>query len=176
MDFSFHDTLSILQRTPGVLDLLLRNHSPELAHANYGPNTWSAYEVLGHLIMAETDDWIPRIRHILTHADTTPFPPFPHTATIAPSSGRSLNHLLDEFAKLRRASLKSLASFNLTPSDFPRRGLHPSLGPVTLAQLFSTWSTHDLHHTRQICQAMAFQSRHLVGPWRAYLNTLPPTD
>ncbi|HVU62550.1 MAG TPA: DinB family protein [Phycisphaerales bacterium] len=176
MQFSLARITDVLERTPRVLDALLRGQAPEWMRGDYGPGTWSAYEVVGHLIVAEKDDWIPRVRMILEHGESRPLDPFPHDAAIHPSSGRGLDDLLDEFAARRRESLGALRGFGLTEADFQRRGRHPGLGPVTLAQLLSTWAVHDLHHARQIGRAMAYQARGLVGPWRAYLNTLPPAD
>jgi hypothetical protein len=173
MEFSLPRTVSVLERTPRVLEPLLRGLDPSLAHATYGPGTWSAYNVVGHLIIGEKDDWIPRARRILEHGATKVFDPFPHDATIGPETGRSLESLLDEFRALRTESLRALAAMRLTPADLHRRGLHPAFGEVTLAELLSTWEVHDVHHIRQICTAIAYQSRQLVGPWRAYINTLP---
>ncbi|CAG1009993.1 hypothetical protein PHYC_03779 [Phycisphaerales bacterium] len=164
----------VLERTPAVLRALLAGLGPELANANYGPGTWSAYEVLGHLIVGERLDWMPRAGIILAHGASRPFDPFPHDATIRPETGRSLDSLLDEFERLRRDNLRDLASLNLTPEQLELRGRHPALGEVTLGQLLSTWAAHDLHHIRQACLAMAWRFRDGVGPWREYLNTLTP--
>ena len=171
MDFSLPNTIATLERTPPTLRALLTGLDPALTHANYGENTWSAYEVVGHLIVGERTDWIPRARIILEHGPDRPFDPFPHDAAIHPSSGRPLEDLLAEFATLRESNLQALRAMRLTPDHLTLRGTHPALGQVTLAQLLATWATHDLHHTRQICRALAHQSRDLVGPWRDYLNT-----
>jgi hypothetical protein len=166
------DAVDMLQRTPGVLRALLGGLPASWTHGNYGPGTWSAYEVVGHLIAAERDDWFPRIRRILDRGESTPFDPFPHNATTPPGSGPPLVALLDEFASLRARSLRDLESLRLTPADLARAGTHPALGRVTLGQLLATWTVHDLHHLRQAALAMAWQYRDEVGPWRAYLNTL----
>lgn len=176
MQFSLARITEVLERTPRVLDALLRGQTEEWTHGNYGAGTWNAYEVVGHLIIGERDDWIPRARMILEHGESRVFEPFPHDAAIRPSSGRSLDELLDEFARMRGESLAALRGFGLVEADFARRGRHPAFGPVTLGQLLSTWAVHDLHHVRQIGRAMAYQARGLVGPWRAYLNTLPTAD
>lgn len=172
MDFSLARTVATLERTPPTLRALLAGLDAELTQANYGPGTWSAYEVVGHLIVGERTDWIPRARIILDHGPERPFDPFPHDAAMHPSSGRPLEDLLGEFTTLREANLQALRAMRLTPDHLTLRGTHPALGQVTLAQLLATWATHDLHHTRQICRALAHQSRNLVGPWRDYLNTL----
>ncbi|HZW09986.1 MAG TPA: DinB family protein [Phycisphaerales bacterium] len=172
MDFSFDRTVSILERTPPVLGALLTGLDPALTLGNYGPGTWSAYQAVGHLIVGEREDWIPRARIILGHGTARPFAPFPHDAAIHPESGRTLDDLLDEFAAVRSDNLVALRGLGITPAELDLRGRHPALGEVTLAQLLATWAAHDLHHIRQICRAIAWQSRELVGPWRAYINTL----
>lgn len=172
MDFSLTRVAATLERTPPTLRALLTGLDPALTNANYGEGTWSAYEVVGHLIVGERTDWIPRARLILEHGPDRPFDPFPHDAAIHPGSGRTLEDLLDEFATMRTQNVEALRSMSLTPAQLALCGTHPALGQVTLAQLLATWATHDLHHTRQICRALAHQSRDLVGPWRDYLNTL----
>jgi uncharacterized damage-inducible protein DinB len=173
MNFNLADATAILERTPRVLRSWLTGLDPQWTHASYGPGTWSAYQVVGHLIIGEQADWIPRARIILEHGESRPFDPFPHDAAIHPDSGRSLESLLDEFETLRDQSLSQLAAMNLTPEKLSRPGTHPALGPVTLAQLIATWTVHDIHHTAQIAKAMAYRWREEVGPWRAYLNVLP---
>lgn len=164
--------MAILERTPRVLDSLLRGLPSEWTHRHYGSGTWCAYEVVGHFIINEHLDWLPRLRRILQHGESVAFDPFPHDATIKPNSGRSLESLLDEFAAMRYQSLRDLRSLHLSPTDLDRAGTHPAFGRVTASQLLATWVVHDLHHLRQISLAMAWQYRDAVGPWRAYLNTL----
>ncbi|MFZ4573801.1 MAG: GNAT family N-acetyltransferase [Phycisphaerales bacterium] len=163
-------TLAVLERTPGVLDALLRGVPSEWTQHNYGERTWCAREVVGHLIVAERDDWVPRLTRIIECGETRPFDPFPHDSTV--NTGVLLDELLDEFARLRQRSLREVAAMNLTPVVQCRTGIHPALGRVTVAQLLATWAVHDLHHLRQIALAMAWQYRDSVGPWREYLNTL----
>ncbi len=163
--------LPTLDHTPGVLRALLDGLPEEGSRSTYGPGTWCAYEVLGHLIVGEKTDWMPRARIILAHGSARPFDPFPHDATIRPESGRSVGELLDEFERLRSANLVELRGLNLTSEDLSRKGTHPALGEVTLGQLLATWAAHDLHHIRQACLAMAWPLREEVGPWRAYINT-----
>ena len=172
MEFSLPRTVSVLERTPSVLAAMLGGLDEALTHERYGDGTWSAYEVVGHLVIGERDDWIPRTRIILEHGAARPFDPFPHDATISPDSGRSLDDLLAEFARARAENLETLAAIEMTDASLALRGVHPGLGEVTLAQLLATWATHDVHHVRQVCQAVAHQSCELVGPWRNYINTL----
>ena len=165
-------TLEILGRTPLVLDSLLRGLGDSWTRGRYGEGTWNAVEVVGHLIVAEREDWMPRLRRILEHGESRPFDPFAHDATIAADGKGGLADLLDAFRNLRAANVQDLIALGLSPADLDRTGTHPALGRVTAGQLLSTWAVHDLHHLRQVCLAMAWQSRDDVGPWRAYLNTL----
>lgn len=165
-------TLDILERTPRVLDALLSDASEHWTHGRYGEGTWSAFEVVGHLIAAEKDDWMPRLRRILADGESRPFDPFAHNATAPQDGSVSLASLLVTFRAARETNLRDLRAMNLAPSDLARTGAHPALGRVTAAQLLATWAVHDLHHIRQISLAMAWQYRDEVGPWREYLNTL----
>lgn len=164
-------TLEILDRTPATLRTLLSGLSDPWTRADYGDGTWSAYQVVGHLIIGEREDWMPRLRTILKHGEGRPFAPFPHDAT-SPDQTTPLADMLDEFQSLRAANTRELRTLSLTPADLERSGTHPAFGRVTAAQLLGTWAVHDLHHIRQACLAMAWQYRDEVGPWRAYLNTL----
>ncbi len=165
-------TIEILDRTPVVLRSLLLGVSEFWACGRYGEDTWCGYEVVGHLIVAEREDWMPRLRRILEHGEQRPFDPFAHDATVSPDSKKPLADLLGEFESLRSMNLHDLRALNLTVADLSRTGMHPALGRVSAAQLLSTWAVHDLHHIRQACLAMAWQYRDAVGPWKAYLNTL----
>ena len=165
-------TLSLLTRTPAVLDALLRG-LPELwTHRNEGADSWTAFDVVGHLIHGEKTDWIPRTRMILAFGESRPFVPFDRLAQQRDSAGKSLPQLLDQFAELRAQNLRELAALNLTDEDLARRGRHPELGVVTLAELLATWAVHDLTHLHQLSRIMAHQYREQVGPWSAFLGVL----
>lgn len=164
--------MNVLERTPDSLRAMLGGLGAEWTLGRYGEGTWSAAEVVGHLIVCERDDWMPRVRRIMAHGDRLAFDPFPHDATVGSGADAKIGDLLETFARERSKGLAELRSLGLSEADLARPGLHPSLGGVTLGQLLSTWAVHDLHHTRQIALAMAWQARDLVGPWRAYLNTL----
>ena len=172
MDFRLDEAIPVLQSTPRVLRALLDELRDEWTRATERPGAWSPYDVVGHLIHADRTDWMPRVEHILQHGDTVPFPPFDREAMFAASQGKSLADLLNSFEQLRGGSLARLASLHLTDDDLTRRGLHPDLGPVTMAQLLATWVAHDLSHIAQVSRAMATQYRDAVGPWRAYLSIL----
>ena len=164
--------IPVLERTPGVLRALLAGLPDEWTTAREGPESWSPYDVVGHLIHGERTDWIPRAELILRRGEAEPFPPFDRVAMFRESAGKSLGELLDTFARLRGESLVRLRGLGLTPADLERRGRHPELGPVTLSQHLATWVAHDLSHIRQIVRVMGRQYADAVGPWTAYLPML----
>lgn len=166
-------TIATLERTPRVLRVLLADAPAELVDRPYGPGTWTAREVVAHLIFGEQTDWMPRLEHILAHGESSPFCSFDR-AGHKHLLGRSLAELLDSFEAHRRDSLAALRARNLSAADLARRGRHPALGTVTVAQLLATWVVHDLNHVAQVCKAMAFQLKCDVGPWEQYLSILAP--
>jgi len=174
--FVIDEAIAILARTPSTLDALLRGLPESWTLAHEGGETWSPFDVMGHLIHGEHVDWIPRAKIILTQGDTRAFDRFDRSAHFSASAGRTLPDLLDEFARLREANLRELGSFNLTNSDLDRPGRHPELGAVTLRQLLATWATHDLDHLMQISRVLARQYSDEVGPWRAYLRIISGTQ
>ncbi|HEY0430406.1 MAG TPA: DinB family protein, partial [Pyrinomonadaceae bacterium] len=137
-----------------------------------GDKTWTAFDVIGHLIHAERADWIPRAKIILQHGDSQPFAPFDRLGHEREIRGKSLGELLDEFARVRSENLSELRALDLQPEDLDRPGRHPALGSVTLSQLLATWAAHDLTHLHQISRIMAYQYREAVGPFSAYLGVL----
>jgi hypothetical protein len=172
MEQDLHATIALLSRTPAVLDALLRDLPDTWTHSTEGAGTWSPFDVVGHLLHGERNDWIPRIRTILEHGESRPFERFDRFAQQQESEGKSLPQLLNEFAQARAQNLDQLSALNLRPADLARRGRHPSLGPVTLANLLSTWAAHDLTHLHQISRVMATQYREAVGPWNKFLGVL----
>ena len=169
--FRLDEALAVLERTPATLRALLDGLPETWVGATEGKATWSPYDVIGHLIHGERTDWIPRARHILA-GETRPFEKFDRTAMFTESRGRRLGELLSTFAELRRENLAALAAMNLKEDDFGRRGLHPELGEVTLAQLLATWVAHDLDHVAQVVRTMAKVYKQTTGPWIAYLSIL----
>jgi hypothetical protein len=170
MTFSLETSLPLLRRTPAVLRELLDGLPEPWIVQSEGPDTWSAFDVVGHLIHGERTDWMPRVEHILAHGEALPFPPFDRFAQLDASRGRSLSELLETFATARADSLARLAELRLSSADLERRGMHPEFGSVTLAQHLSTWVVHDLDHLMQISRVMARVYDDAVGPWRKYLR------
>ncbi|TAI48836.1 DinB family protein [Flagellimonas allohymeniacidonis] len=172
MIFELHQAISILERTPGVLKSLLFDVGEEWSTANEGRDSWSPFDVVGHLIHGENTDWLVRTQHILEHGPEIPFEPYDRFAQFENSKGKNFEDLLNEFEMLRAKNIKTLKSLNLTNDDFERKGMHPGLGEVTLSQLLSAWVVHDLGHIAQISRVLAKHYKNEVGPWTQYLTIL----
>jgi uncharacterized damage-inducible protein DinB len=172
MEHNLQHTIALLARTPTTLSALLRDLPEAWTYRNEGENTWSVYEVIGHLTYVERTDWMPRARIVLQSGETLTFEPLDRWAFVAESQEKSLVQLLDEFARLRSENLDELRALNLQSADLALRGRHPAFGTVTLAELLATWATHDLTHLHQISRIMAHQYRDAVGPWSRYLGVL----
>lgn len=176
-EISLAEAVALLSRTPATLNTLLRGLPDLWVRSNEGlsgdgKDSWSAFDIVGHLIAGERTDWMPRVRVILEHGDARAFDPFDRFAQAKESEGKSLEQLLDDFARVRRESMAALQALNLLPEDLKRRGKHPALGGVTLGELLATWTVHDLTHVHQLSRVMAHQYRDAVGPWSAYLGVL----
>jgi len=170
--FDLSQTLDVLARTPAVVDALLRGTSASWHAIDEGADTWSAFDVVGHLIHGEETDWVPRARIILEHGAERPFEPFDRFAQLSRFAGWSLDRLLDRFAELRAANLEVVQGWRLTDAQLALPGRHPELGAVDLQQLLATWAVHDLNHLAQIARVMAKRYTEEVGAWRAYLSIL----
>lgn len=176
MQYTIEDATRILARTPKVLETMLAGMPEQWVMSNYGVDTWSPFDIVGHLIHGERTDWIPRARTILQSGEEVAFEPFDRYAQYEESKGKSMTDLLNEFADLRRRTLDDLAGLELDDDDLVRTGTHPALGRVTLSELLSAWVAHDLNHISQTAKAMAFQYADQVGPWRQYLSILRPPN
>jgi hypothetical protein len=175
MPHNIHDiqqTISLLTRTPAVLNALLRDQPEAWTLSNEGEDTWTPSDVISHLVYGERTDWMGRAKIILQFGETRTFDTFDRLGYKRENQGKSLNQLLDEFAHLRSQNLNELHDLNLKPEDLTQRGRHPAFGTVTLSELLATWATHDLTHLHQISRIMAHQYREAVGPWSAYLGVL----
>lgn len=171
MNFDLNKTIEVLQNTPKTLAHLLGGISEDWIYANEGENTWSPYDVIGHLIHGEKTDWIPRLNIILFEDDKN-FIPFDRFAQFENSKDKTLKSLLTEFEIIRKENIAYLQKLNLKETDWQKEGIHPEFGPVTVQQLLATWATHDLGHIAQICRVMAKQYKEDVGPWSAYISIL----
>ena len=169
MDFDLEAGTAVLERTPGALRAMLSGLPSAWTEANEGPDTWSPYDIVGHLIHGERTDWVARGEVILARGADRRFTPFDRFAQFEESRGKSLAALLNEFARLRSANLKTVAGWRLTEAELALEGEHPALGTVTMRELLATWVAHDLGHIAQVARVMAKQYREAVGPWREYM-------
>ena len=172
MQFEIKQTTEVLQQTPAVLGAMLRSKSGEWLNCRIQPETFTPIDVLGHLIFGEITDWIPRAQIILERGESRPFDPFDRFGHAQLIEGKPVGQLLDEFTKLRKRNLDTLASWDLREDQLQRTGMHPELGRVTLEQLLATWAVHDLGHIAQIMRIMSHEYNDAVGPWRQYLTIL----
>lgn len=172
MNFNLSEGIAVLARTPKTLDALLRALPDDWVLSNEGDGSWSAFDILGHLIVGERTDWMTRARVILEQGEAREFEPFDRFAQAKETQGKSLDQLLDEFSEARAKSLAELEALHLLPEDLAKQGRHPRLGVVTLSQLLATWTAHDLTHLHQLARVMAHQYREAVGPWVAFLGVL----
>jgi len=171
MEFNLNKTIEVLERTPQILDELLSGLSDDWTINNEGDDTWSPYDIIGHLIHGEQTDWMNRVDLILNNDDKN-FIPFDRFAQFKHSKGKNLQQLLSEFKELRKNNLQKLKSFNLADYDFNKTGIHPEFKEVTLGQLLATWTVHDLTHISQITRVMAKQYKEAIGPWIKYFRML----
>lgn len=171
-DFDLEETLDMLGRAPDVLSSLLRGSSAAWHTIHEGSGTWSAFDIVGHLVHAEETDWVPRARQILELGESQPFEPYDRNAQFERFADWTLSQLLQRFAEARRANLETVRAWKLEDEQLARTGKHPALGTVTLRQLLATWAVHDLGHYGQMTRVMAKRYTESVGPWRAYLSVL----
>jgi uncharacterized damage-inducible protein DinB len=172
MKFQLEDGIQILSKTPEVLVSLLSGLSDEWIRTNEGENTWSPYDIVGHLIHGEKTDWIPRAKIILSDQENKTFIPFDRFAQLKDSQGNTLSALLDEFRRLRAQNISTLEAMELTGEKLNRKGMHPDLGEVSLTELLATWVAHDLSHINQMTRVMARNYSSEAGPWKAYISIL----
>ena len=172
MKYNIDKAIEILSQTPKTLNSFLGDLSEDWIYCNEGPNTWSAFDIIGHLIYGDQTDWMTRLHIILGDSEQKTFTTFDRFAQIKLSKGKTLNELLHEFEDLRTKNLKELKDLNLTHDQLQLKGVHPELGEVNLSQLLASWVTHDLGHIAQISRVMAKQYKTEVGPWAAYISII----
>lgn len=172
MKFDLKNSIQILDSTPDVLHSLLSKLPEDLVIANEGNDSWSPYDIIGHLIHGEKTDWIDRVKIILSEYSDKNFSSFDRTAHFSKSKHKSINDLLSEFKNLRLNNIRTLKDLDLKERDFDKEGIHPEFGKVTLSQLLSAWVVHDLDHLAQISRVIAFQYKEAAGPWKKYLKIL----
>lgn len=170
--FDVDEGIAVLERTPGVFRAMLRGLPDAWTTADEGLDTFTPFDNLGHLIHGERADWLTRARVILVQGEDRTFEPYDRFAQNRESKGKSLDQLLDEFARLRTENLETLRGWRLTDRELALEGMHPAFGAVTLRQLLAAWVAHDLGHIAQTARVMAKRYREAIGPWRAYLPVM----
>lgn len=172
MKYNVTQAIEILERTPNIIEALAKDLPRHWSEVNEGPETWSVYDVLGHLIHGETTDWITRMEITLEQGEDRNFPSFQRFAMIDESKGKTLNQLVKEFGAVRKKNIEFLIAKNLNEAQLDLKGIHPKFGEVTLRQLLSTWVAHDMGHIAQMCRVIAKQYKGEAGPWVEYLRIL----
>ena len=172
MNFDLDSSINLLRRTPATMEALLRGLAEPWARGREGPDTFSPFDVVGHLIDGEETDWIPRARIILSRQPDPRFEVYDRFRHRTRNVNCSLDSLLTEFAQLRADNLELLGSWRLTAADLALLGSHPTFGSVTLRELLAAWVVHDLGHVAQVARVMAKQYREAVGPWVPFMPVL----
>jgi hypothetical protein len=172
VSFDLQEGIAVLERTPAALRGLLVGLPGSWITADEGPETFTPFDNVAHLIHGERTDWIPRTRIILAQGTDRRFAPFDMGGHVEESRGKTMDQLLDEFADLRQENLDTLRGWALTERELALEGEHPEFGRVTLEHLLATWVAHDLGHIAQTARVMAKRYRSAVGPWRTYLPVL----
>jgi hypothetical protein len=172
MKYTIKQGLPLLQNTPTVVQSLAEELNRDWTHSNEGPDTWSFYDILGHLIHCEEADWIPRLEIILSDNKNKRFTPLDRTAHINKTKGLSVDDLVLRFISKRADNLHKLQRHNLSEDAMFLEGTHPEFGGVTIEALLSAWVVHDLNHISQMCRVLAYQFKESVGPWKAYMPIL----
>lgn len=165
------EAFEILERTPNVLEQLLSGLSNSWIDNNEGKDSWSPYDIVGHLVYGEQIAWIDRAKALMNESPE-PFAPFDREAQLKKTEREEISKLLKEFKELRYKNLETLKGMKISEDDLNKKGIHPAFGEVKLKQFLSAWVVHDLGHIRQITRVLAKQYKDEVGPWAEYLRIL----
>jgi len=127
MDFSLQLGTEVLRRTPDALQAMLSGLSEDWIAGNEGPDTWSPYQVVGHLTHIDECDWIDRTRVILEHGTERVFEPVDREAGFSRFKDWKLGDLLGRFASVRTSNLETLGAL-VEVEDLGRLVSMPLLG------------------------------------------------
>jgi len=161
--------ISLLEKTPGLLELLLRDLPQDLLQWKPAPDRWSIAEVLGHMAVIE-QLYEQRARRIVVE-ESPSLPPY-----IAPPESelqqKPARQHLEKFVALRRAFVFYLHS--VPSAAAARAGRHHELGTITLSEMLHELASHDLGHLRQIAELYRAHAFHpFAGPFQRYSNPKP---
>jgi hypothetical protein len=164
--------ISLLEKTPHLLEIMLGDLSGELLHWKPAPDRWSISEVLAHLAALEQVYAERALRMVAEDSPGLERYDLAGAAARGEYSRGSAGENLAHFTRTRRSTLALLVG--LPASAGSRTGVHSELGSITLAQMLNEWANHDLGHLRQIAElyrAYAFHPH--SGPFMKYSNPKP---
>lgn len=161
--------VSMLEKTPAIMELLLRDVPGEVLQWKPSAERWSITQVLAHVLMIE-QLYEQRARRMVID-DSPALAKF-----VAPAESetqkKTARQYLDEFVALRRAFVFFLHS--VPSSAGARAGNHPELGAITLSQMLHELANHDLGHLRQVAELYrAFSFYPHAGPFQRYSQPKP---
>lgn len=172
MNFDLEKSMEVLERTPAAIAALLDGLSNNWVMASEGPGTWSPFDVVGHLLYAETENWPYRLSVFFSTNGDSAFKRFDRFAQDALYKGKTLETITAAFIAARKENLTALRARNISAADLQRTAIHPDLGEVSLENLLATWTAHDLAHIVQLSRVMAKQYTDAVGPWKKNFSLL----
>ncbi|HYL84179.1 MAG TPA: DinB family protein [Candidatus Angelobacter sp.] len=164
--------ISLLEKTPQILETLLGDLPGELLHWKPAPDRWSISEVLGHLSALEAV-YADRALRIVAE-ESPPLMKYDLAGACARGdySRGSAGENLALFTRTRRSTLAMLTG--LPASAGARTGVHSELGTITLSHMLNEWANHDLGHLRQIAELYRAHAFHPhSGPFMQYSNPKP---
>jgi hypothetical protein len=172
MRYKIDNAIEVLKRTPIVLETLLSGLPDDWIHCNEGPDTWSPFQVVGHLIVNEETNFLVRAKMILSNQEPKLLSRISMTSHLDRFKSVPLVDQLILLKELRSQNIISLSSFSIVDTDFDRIAIHPEIGVVNLTNVLSAWVAHDFIHIGQITRVMAKQYKNEVGPFIKYLTRL----
>ena len=175
MDYQYEDAVAILRRTPATLIALLRGLPEAWTTSTEGPDTWSACDIVKHLLHGDEMPgwrWIDRTHTILEYGEQRHLDSLDWSDTSEEDQHLSLDQALAAFEQARAKNLATLSELRITTEQLALKGIHPDLGTVTLSQVLAAWVVHDLNHIGQIVEVLSQQYAEAVGPWSAFLAIL----
>jgi hypothetical protein len=138
-----------LEKTPGVLRVMLVGAPVEVFQWRSAPDRWSITDVFAHLLDMEVNALRFRARKILE--EDNPFlPDIDQEGRAKGYSGRDPWTILEEFQQEREKSLQWLKQ--VPPEALPRTAQHEVIGELTLENHVNQWAFHDLGHIRQVAE------------------------
>lgn len=157
------DAIAILERTPGLLAMLLRD-LPDERIAAPADGDWSPRDVVAHLLTTETP-FVERVTR-MAELEDPPLPAHDEREILEAARGRPLGSLLDELARSRESDSARLRA--LPPEAWTRTGQHEEVGTLTIAELVYHKAHHDLVHLAQLATMLRAPFDAARGPMRAY--------